>query len=45
MIDVKNFQPNESKVLATYCTYKTLYEQKKDAYDIVAGFIKYVQLS
>lgn len=41
MIDVKNFQPNESKVLATYCTYKTLYEQKKDAYDIVAGFIKY----
>lgn len=41
MIDVNDFQPNESKVLATYCTYKTLYEQKKDAYDIVAGFIKY----
>ena len=41
MAEFKNFQPSESKVLATYCTYKTLYEQNKDAYDIVAGFIKY----
>lgn len=41
MTNIKNLQPSESKVLATYCTYKTLYEQKKDTYDIVAGFIKY----
>ena len=31
----------ESKLLATLSTYKVLYEQKKNPYDIAAEFLKY----
>ena len=30
------------KVLATYCTYKKLYDMEKDVYDVVAEFIRYI---